>query len=346
MDGRVEILSSAFAAGWARLPGAGAAYVGAWLGAEMIGVAEAGGTRPDLVAAGDAGGFCARSFLILFNRDVAAGLVGAVVVRNILTQEVIPAADKVRIDAGPGLQVFILGSPRSGTSELAATLATQLGLPWLGEGHAGPLLAGAADFFAGDAASGNDMVRFLADQGLRKVAVEATRGVYFASHGSVSFLDKTPGVPMIGAAPFLLECFPRAKFIFLRRNGVSNVLSRMAKFGGDFQEHCADWAAAMIRWLEVSVELPHFLEVNQEDMLDSPEEVAAEVAGYLGVPAGGIAESLRTGALEHTGAGLHRTRLAETGWSADQKAVFARDCGAAMALFGYTETGVGAEALA
>jgi hypothetical protein len=151
---------------------------------------------------------------------------------------------------------------------------------------------------------------------------------------------------MIGAAPFLLECFPRAKFIFLRRNGVSNVLSRMAKFGGDFQEHCADWAAAMFRWLEVSVALPHFLEVNQEDMLDSPEEVAAEVAGYLGVPAGGIAESLRTGALEHTGAGLHRTRLEETGWSADQKALFARDCGAAMALFGYTETGVGAEALA
>ncbi len=159
---------------------------------------------------------------------------------------------------------------------------------------------------------------------------------YYAMHGSASFLDKTPGIPMIRSAPFLAACFPQAKFIYLQRNGISNVLSRMAKFGGQFHAHCNDWAAALNEWAAVRDLLPHHLELKQEDMQDNPGKVALKISNYLNAPhqAPAIEASLRTGSLERTGAGIGCTQLAETGWSQEQTATFLRLCRPTMQRFG------------
>jgi hypothetical protein len=143
---------------------------------------------------------------------------------------------------------------------------------------------------------------------------------------------------MIAAAPFLNECFPGSHFIFLRRNPVANVLSRMEKFGGSFQAHCNDWAAAMSAWLDVRALLPHYLDVQQEEMLDSPERVATALAEYIGVPdsAQVIGQSLRAGSRERTGAGVGKTSVQQTGWTAEQIKTFERICGPAMRAYGYS----------
>jgi hypothetical protein len=337
LDGRVEIISTEFAIGWAQISGGRPAPLFASLDDRIIGMALAQHTRPDLDEAGAAGGFSARTYCILFDQSVPADRLADITVCHADTRLALIRNSAFKLDPSPVRQVFVLGSPRSGTSELAATLSRLLALPWLGEGHAGPLFAGAAAILTGDAASPNDMVRYMAAQNFRNIVVERARAAYYGLHGSASFLDKTPGIPMIEAAPFLHECFPAAKFIYLRRNGISNVLSRMAKFGGVFEEHCEDWAAAINRWEEIKHRLPHFLELRQEDMLDMPEAVAARVAAYLAAPdkAAAIAASLRAGKTEQTGAGLGRMTLAETGWTEAEKAVFSRICGATMEQFGY-----------
>ena len=336
--GRVEMLSTEFVSGWASVQASGRfAHVYAMLEDEVIGFGAASTIRPDLEKARQEKRLDAHAFMLAFKRRIAAELVPSIQVFVVGQPSILPRARQLKIDRTPVLRMFLMGSPRSGTSQLGATLTKVLGLPWLGEGHGAPLFASAADALTGDKASENGLVRHLARENFRQIAVEAARNAYFYMHGSASFVDKTPGVKMIAAAPFLLECFPDSYFIFLRRNPVANISSRMVKFGGDFEEHCRDWAAAMNGWLRVRSALPHYVEIQQEDMLEAPERVARVLADYISVPesAERIAESLKTEHLEQTGAGAAKTDRLQAGWTAEQVRAFDRICGPVMQAFGY-----------
>ena len=339
--GYVELLSSDFAAGWAELENGEAPLLLAMLGTRVIGAARAELKRPDLMQAAASSGLQARAFIIVYETPIPPQQASDVQIRRATAEQFLERTTRCRFDRRPKLQVLILGSPRSGTSELAHTLATHLALPWLGEGHAAHFFAQAAKNLAGDGGSGNEMVRFVAEQNVRGVVVAATKRAYFYLHSSASFLDKTPGVNMIRAAPFLIECFPDAKIIYLQRSGISNVMSRMAKFGGVFEEHCADWAEAWRAWRHIQPRLPRSLELRQEDMLNNPGGVACLVADYLGVPeqAPAFAQSLESGRLEQTGAGVQGATLAATGWSAERMAAFRRISGPAMDALGYKMSG-------
>jgi hypothetical protein len=336
--GRVEALSSEFVGGWAAVHPSGApAHVYAVLGDEVIGSGTARISRPDLDKARLDGRLDARAYLLVFERPVSTEAVRSIQVFVVGQAKALPHSKQLKVDRAPCLRLFVMGSPRSGTSQLGSTLTNVLGLPWLGEGHAAPLFAGAADALSGDTRAENGLIRHMARENYRDIAVQAARRAYFFMHGSASFVDKTPGVPMISAAPFLLECFPDARFIFLRRNPVANISSRLVKFGGGFEQHCRDWAAAMNEWLRVRVLLPHFAEVQQEVMRDVPQRVAEVLADYIGIPevAGRICESLQSNRLEHTGAGAGKVDGLQAGWTQEQVRAFERICGPAMRAFGY-----------
>jgi Sulfotransferase family len=336
--GRVETLSTEFVSGWAAVQAAGSfAHVYATLEDEVIAFGAASTTRPDLEKARQEQRLDAHAFMLAFQRRVPAELVRSIQVYVVGQPSVLPRARQLKVDRVPVLRLFLMGSPRSGTSQLGATLTKVLGLPWLGEGHGAPLFASAADALTGDRAGENGLVRHLARENFRQIAVQAARNAYFYMHGSASFVDKTPGVKMIAAAPFLVECFPDSFFIFLRRNPVANIRSRLVKFGGDFEEHCRDWAAAMNGWLKVRALLPHYVEIQQEDMLEAPERVARVLAEYIGVPesAERICESLETEHLEQTGAGVGKADKLQAGWTAEQLRAFERICGPAMRAFNY-----------
>ena len=336
MRGFLEAVSPAFANGWAVHVGGAPAYAYAALDGEILGTARADGNRPDLMEVAARETFAAGAFMILFDRLVAPAEQARVEVHTINQPGPLPRLGELPGDTWPLQQIFILGSPRSGTSELGATLVREFSLHWTGEFHAAPRFAEQAALLApgpGDEA----VAHFASHRQPIDTLREGARLTYFAVHGSASFLDKSPGVGMIRAAPFLAGCFEAAKFIHPRRNGVSNVLSRIAKFGGSFDKHCADWAAAMQEWARVREQLPHYLDIAQEDMQDQPDATAAAIATYLDAPshAARIADQLRAGRREQTGAGVGRTRLADTGWTPEERAIFLRICGPTMRRYGY-----------
>jgi hypothetical protein len=335
---RVETISTEFVKGWASVsPAKNFSHVFAVLDNEVIGCSVANITRPDLERARAEGRFDAYGFLLVFDRAVPAASVPSIGVFVVGQTLMLPPTRTVKLDLAPPLRVFVMGSPRSGTSELGSTLSKVLQLAWLGEGHAAPLFSNAADALTGKADDANGLVRVLAQQNCRRIAVDAAKRAYFYMHNSASFVDKTPGVAMVKAAPFLNECFPNSRFIFLRRNPVANVLSRLAKFGGNLEPHCKDWAAAMNEWLKVRTVLPHHLELQQEQMLESPERTAAALAGYIGVPdkEDALCQSLKAGSMERTGAGIGKLRVTQTVWTPEQVRIFERHCRATMRQFGY-----------
>jgi hypothetical protein len=338
VKGRVESVSTDFVTGWAAVSAADQfSHVFAMVENEVIGFGVANIARPDLERARQESQLKAYAFIVVFNRPVAAELVQSINVFIVGQQAVLPRAKQVKIDRSPTLRLFLMGSPRSGTSQLGSTLTQVLGLPWLGEVHGAPLFASAADALSGDINAENGLVRFMARQKFRQIAIEAAKSAYYHMHGSASFVDKTPGVKMILSAPFLNECFPGSRFVFLRRNPVANVLSRMVKFGGSFEAHCRDWASAMDAWLQVRTSLPHHVEIQQEDMQEDPAGVAKALADYVGIPgcAEGICKSLKTDSLERTGAGVGQSDRLKAGWTPAQIAMFERICGPAMRAFGY-----------
>lgn len=327
------MISPAFALGWAGHDKHGMAHTAAMLEDEILGIARAEEIRSDLLQSGiQAGGF-----LVLFNRDLNADEMARVSLRRLEDGYVLPALANLRTDRTSIQRIFVLGSPRSGTSELGATLQRVYHLPWEGEFHAAPLFAAPSAALQNAESAKTALARLLSAHRLDDAVVRLARLTYFGVHQSASFLDKTPGVPMIRSAPFLARCFPDAKFIYLRRNGISNVLSRMTKFGGDFAEHCADWAAALSEWERVREALPDYLELRQEDMLNAPDATAQYIAAYLQTPEAtqALADSLGSGRMEQTGAGIGRTRLADTGWSLQQMERFVAISGPMMERFGY-----------
>jgi hypothetical protein len=307
----------------------------ALLGAEIIGTTSAKFTAPDADAAKADGADEAREFVVIFDRAVSAEEVEAIEIMPIPGGAPLPRAATMKLQQTPPTRIFVVGSPRSGTSQMGGTLSSALQLPWLGECHAAHLFATAADALSGSVGSPHGMVRFMARGGYRNLAAEAAKQTYFYMHSSASFVDKTPGAPMVKAVPFLRECFPDAYFIFLFRNPVGNVLSRIAKFRMTFESACRDWAAAMTAWTKVRDELPHYLEIRQEDMMDRPHDVAARIADYLGMPeiAAAIGASLAAGTHERTGAGLGKTSVDETEWTPEQKRFFSQICEPVYNLF-------------
>jgi hypothetical protein len=345
LPGLIEIISPNFVVGWARVVDQQSSHVYASLGGKILGWAVADIVRNDLRATGTAqkvaaggSGDVGRGFAIIFSKPLALSDFAELKVTLLEDAVSLPRGNRMHYDRRDPLQLFVLGSPRSGTSEMGLTLATVLELPWVGEGHAAPSFHGAAIALSGETAPPGGLSEFMRKNALGAVAQHAMRQAYYWTHAASSFLDKTPGVGMIRAAPFLAKSFPAAKFVFMRRNGISNVLSRMKKFGGPFQSHCQDWAAAMSCWKEVRGQLPHYVEIEQEVMLEKPERAAAIVAEYLGLPADiekKIEASMRDGTLERTGAGIGRNTLEATGWSGDQIVTFRKVCGQTMADFDY-----------
>jgi|GEM_PF-775395 len=245
--------------------------------------------------------------------------------------------------------VFVVGSARSGTSVLAWALQGS-GYFGYNEGHVLPLLRAIerdVDRHFQIFGTANDRVlsAHVNKDDLKTGLYRVIADVISAEHQGKVWFDKTGGVEMIEAIPILRQFWPGARFIFAHRRAIENVLSRIRKFPNlSFETHCADWARHMQAWRLLRARMPDLpaIEIDQYDIAHAPEATSARIAGLLNLTNEAqqqVATILCAESPERTDATSTRriVPLPDTGWTADQIAVFHARCGHEMRNFGYTE---------
>jgi hypothetical protein len=160
----------------------------------------------------------------------------------------------------------------------------------------------------------------------------------------VRWVDKSPGVHAVQLAPMLSELFPRAQFIFMKRNAISKVNSGISYVSREqdldaFRVMCKRWVHVMGTWRKVShLLVGRYIELEQERVAERPYDVGQEVAAFLGVPEcaediGSVFDSRRENtAFPDREPGDY---VYPVDWTDEQKATFSDLCGAEMRDWGY-----------
>jgi hypothetical protein len=248
--------------------------------------------------------------------------------------------------------VFILGSARSGTSTLAHLLKENLGYAGHAEGHVfdlmGQLIATTRSHYDANGLThrpepvkGENRCDWRSDATARHLGLSALNhricnlfvDDVINLYGTRWF-DKTPGPNMIRVAPTLAALLPNARFIHLTRDAVSNIESRLRKFPTiSFQDHCQDWADAVVAWRNARELLPEgsTLDLMTHELTSDPQATYAKIQSLLAnhpapptdVPFPRFPLIERTSSQDPS----RPRQLAETGWTPDQLQTFHRICG-------------------
>jgi hypothetical protein len=244
--------------------------------------------------------------------------------------------------------VFIVGSPRSGTSILTRALATA-GYHGFQEGNLlglGQVIDRDVDWFF-DANNTTSHATLLAN--VNRTALKAD--LFLALKQTIDNLnpvspwfDKTGNPETILLLPRIMEAWPNSRVIFAKRRGVENVISRLQKFPDfDFRYHCKDWAANMRAWRETrgSLDQARITEVDQNEILVSPDVVAARLGAFLGLSSERSALAERTLRIERPqetspGSAARAIRATDTHWTDEQRLTFETLCGEEMQVYGYS----------
>ncbi len=244
--------------------------------------------------------------------------------------------------------VFIVGSPRSGTSLLVVALrnAAYFGF---NEGNFFALLE--QIYLVTDrhyAAFGADtpycLMAHLDKQALKASIAELFKQIVERANSAAPWFDKSGNAAMIRQIPLLVQLWPEAHFIFAKRRGIENVASRLKKFPEiTFENHCKGWANTMSAWRAVRAELPDLkcVEIEQQELIRTPAATSEHLGAFLNFSAvqkAGLVATFREQRPEQTAAGTSQRVLSlrTTGWSRRQTELFAQHCAAEMDSFGYT----------
>ena len=238
--------------------------------------------------------------------------------------------------------VFVLGSPRSGTTFLAGAIGSLPGLVDLGE--VAPVKAAVAEL-AGLAPDG-------AASRLRRILALSRR---VGLIGAVRPVEQTPEMAFVVRAIPL--AYPQARVVHIVRDGRDAVCSLLEKpwlrreqaraddAGVPYGAYARFWvesdrreeferasdarrAAWVWRSYVTAARTAEALEVRYEDMVADPGTVAAALADYLDVPAQPLADAL--GRAHASSVGRYRTDL-----DAQQLADVDEEAGSLLRELGY-----------
>ena len=120
--------------------------------------------------------------------------------------------------------IFVIGSPRYGTSILTLAIQSGANIPGYKEGNFLPLAQHILDsietYYAKNSNSAINQKRtlhYISKSQLQEQIHAVFREQYNSLMDKQVWLDKTPGINMIKTALYLLLIWPQAKFIFAKR---------------------------------------------------------------------------------------------------------------------------------
>jgi len=255
--------------------------------------------------------------------------------------------------------VFIIGSPRSGTSALGWALAEHPDLwtsaetdillyllrkPWFHEQYQKALAEPEKrNWFIKHEVSFHEFASSIGD-GLNQL---------FQSRSEKKvFVDSTPSYTSIAAE--LMLFFPNAKFLHIIRDGRAVVNSMLAsgfsyKAYNNFRLACKSWVYYVNKGLEVMHAYPdHILEVRNENLISNPEKEMDLIFEFLGMES--CTESatfLRTKRVNSSYMNVQKDDIRKakdpslmpqkpwTNWSLRNKKQFKKIAGTTMTSLGY-----------
>jgi LPS sulfotransferase NodH len=245
--------------------------------------------------------------------------------------------------------VFIVGSPRSGTSVLVSALRS-VGYEGFNEGNFLPLitiLGRAVDrhLELTGKTSPNVLATHVEPELLKGKIEEIIRDLANSLNVGNLWFDKSGNPDMIQAIPKLRRLWPNSVYIFAKRRAIENVISRVRKFPAhNFEQHCASWANNMAAWREVRAGLPLdvYFEVDQQDLIRDTEGLCERIADFLGLEPEQSKRLVKTFKLRRpqetsSGSAAKIYSLDSLGWSKEQLAAFQKHCVPEMEAFGYTD---------
>jgi Sulfotransferase family len=243
--------------------------------------------------------------------------------------------------------VFIVGSPRSGTSALVKGLTT-VGYRGYNEGNFLPLIRiidrTVDNHFAIFGKPNPNRLTSQIDREQLKDAIHRTfRQLADGAHPHPLWFDKSGHAEMIPAIPILRRLWPESVYVFCKRRAIENVASRLKKFPAqDFERHCVGWAKIMAAWRVVRAELPAevYLEVDQQELIRDTEGIGTRIAELLDLNAEQLQTLIKTFKSRRPqetskGSAAQTHSLESIGWSEAQLATFRRHCGPEMEAYGY-----------
>jgi hypothetical protein len=249
----------------------------------------------------------------------------------------------------PCSPLFIVGSPRSGTSILVDALFAA-GYRGYREGNLLTLISPLVSLIDRHyAAFSIDNPKVLISQvpkeKLKSELFQALKRLVEKYQPEAPWLDKTGNPEMIIAIPTLRTLWPESVFLFAKRRGIENVVSRLKKFPRHtFHHHCDDWARNMGTWRRVRQALPRgvAVEIDQQEIAQTPVQAALALAEFLRLDEnarGAISATFQNARPQQTSEDTaHRLlTLDTTGWNEGQIEYFRKSCGHEMDAYGYNE---------
>lgn len=243
--------------------------------------------------------------------------------------------------------IFILGAARSGTSAIVQSLLDNTEYNGQEEGHFIDFLAHYVKLLEtfyclkGDELGRFTMIQrvprnFLLD-GMKSLFIQCAHSLF----PSGRWLDKTPNSDIIYIAPILKEIWPKAKFVFLQRRAIENLLSRRSKFKNSFVDDCNQWANSMKAWLEVRDILgSNAISIDHYHMARDVDRFASKLSHFLGltqVEQERIKISLSTKKPQQTSHNIGTDKsLRDLMLNPEELCVFNELCGKYMNLYGYS----------
>ena len=248
--------------------------------------------------------------------------------------------------------LLIVGAPRTGSSFLTSALISGAGFSGSAEGHITPLMASIDRIIHGyyQHVRGMGMLDIpentitkIPEGELASKVIEVFNHFHRKIfHRGTRLLDKTVNVEAISALPFLLRVWPKAKIIYLTRDGVDNVVSAQKYFGVSLEEAARNWAACGRAWDRVVPQLPagSYVTVSQNELTQKPLEVAGRVADHLGLP-NWRRKRFLSFVMRYTpewrATREQRPKLVELPWPAADRWTFTSICGQQMVAQGYAD---------
>lgn len=247
--------------------------------------------------------------------------------------------------------IFIIGSPRSGTSILALAIRSAMKIPFYAEGHFVPVInyvVSAVDKYYESKSSSLEVERRAISHIKRDELIDEIQNLFYNLYNSLYqsniWLDKTPGIEMINSVPIIAKTWPNAKFIFAKRRGIENINSRLRKFPNKpFESHCKMWSGCMKSWFEVrSSVVNSSIEIEQRDIEHNPKMVSKKIGDFLNIGEESvdlIYDIFTSKRPESTSVPSSiDIALNNTGWTAEQIKIYRDYCGDISKKYGYSET--------